>query len=85
MYYVTFVDDYSRTTWLYLLKFKSEVFDAFKDFHNLVKTHFNLRVDRFSQVLKDLYSLMNRVLPVLASAKDRRDILFQIKNAMKRS
>ena len=43
-YYVTFVDDYSRTTWLYLLKFNSEVFDAFKDFHNLVKTQFSSKI-----------------------------------------
>ncbi|CAL8084812.1 unnamed protein product [Prunus armeniaca] len=39
-YYVTFVDDFSRVTWLYLLKFNSEVMDAFKNFHNLVMNHF---------------------------------------------
>ena len=35
-YYVTFIDDYSRVTWVYLLKSKSEFFDAFKDFHKLL-------------------------------------------------
>ena len=39
-YFVTFVDDFTRITWIYLLKFKSEVFTMFKDFHNLVTTHF---------------------------------------------
>ena len=31
-YYVTFIDGFSRCTWLYLLKHKSEVLPAFKDF-----------------------------------------------------
>ncbi|XP_068344010.1 uncharacterized protein [Pyrus communis] len=43
-YYVIFVDDFSRATWLYLLKFKSEVMDAFKDFHNLVMNHFSSQI-----------------------------------------
>jgi hypothetical protein len=29
-YYVTFIDDYSRNTWIYFLKDKSEVFSKFK-------------------------------------------------------
>jgi hypothetical protein len=29
LYYVTFIDDYSRKTWLYLLKSKDEVFSKF--------------------------------------------------------
>ncbi|KAI5327261.1 hypothetical protein L3X38_026657 [Prunus dulcis] len=43
-YYVTFVDDFSRVTWLHLLKFKSEVMDAFKNFHNLVMNHFSSQI-----------------------------------------
>ena len=31
-YFVTFIDDYSRKLWIYLLKRKSEVFDVFKNF-----------------------------------------------------
>jgi hypothetical protein len=31
-YYVSFVDDFSRFTWVYLIKFKSEVFQKFQDF-----------------------------------------------------
>jgi hypothetical protein len=29
LYYVIFIDDYSRKTWLYLLKTKDEVFNTF--------------------------------------------------------
>ena len=34
-YYVTFIDEYSRKTWIYLLKTKSEVFEKFKEFKSL--------------------------------------------------
>jgi hypothetical protein len=30
VYYVFFIDDYSRKTWIYLLKEKNEVFGKFK-------------------------------------------------------
>ena len=30
MYYVSFIDNFSRNTWIYFLKKKSEVFDRFK-------------------------------------------------------
>jgi hypothetical protein len=32
LYYVTFIDDFSRKTWMYLLKSKDEVFDKFQEF-----------------------------------------------------
>ena len=32
VYYVSFIDDYSRNTWIYFLRKKSEVFDKFKEF-----------------------------------------------------
>ena len=36
-YFVTFVDDYSRTTWLYLMENCSELFSFFRAFY--VETH----------------------------------------------
>jgi hypothetical protein len=32
LYYVTFIDDFSRKTWMYLLKTKDEVFSKFQEF-----------------------------------------------------
>jgi hypothetical protein len=32
LYYVTFIDDFSRKTWLYMLKTKDEVFSKFQEF-----------------------------------------------------
>lgn len=32
LYYVTFIDDYSRKTWIYLMKSKDEIFTKFQEF-----------------------------------------------------
>ena len=32
-YFVTFIDDYSRKVWVFLLKTKDQVLDMFKQFH----------------------------------------------------
>jgi hypothetical protein len=36
-YYVSFIDDFSRNTWIYFLRKKSKVFDRFKEFKALVE------------------------------------------------
>jgi transposase InsO family protein len=36
-YYVTFIDDYSRKTWIYFMKTKDEVFSRFQGFKALVE------------------------------------------------
>ena len=36
-YCVTFIDDYSRKTWIYFLKAKSKVFERFREFKTLVE------------------------------------------------
>jgi histone deacetylase 1/2 len=36
-YYITFVDAYSRFTWIYLLKSKSDVLPIFQQFKNMVE------------------------------------------------
>jgi hypothetical protein len=36
-YYVTFIDDYSRKTWIYFMKTKDEVFSRFQEFKDLVE------------------------------------------------
>ena len=37
MYYVSFIDDFSRNLWIYFLRKKSEVFSKFKEFKALVE------------------------------------------------
>ena len=36
-YYVTFIDDFSRKTWIYFMKGKNEVFGKFKEFKALIE------------------------------------------------
>jgi transposase InsO family protein len=47
---VTFIDEYSRKVWIYLLKIKDDVFNTFKQFRALVEKRTNksikcLRID----------------------------------------
>jgi hypothetical protein len=37
VYYVSFIDEFSRNTWTYFFKKKFEVFDRFKEFKALVE------------------------------------------------
>ena len=44
VYYASFIDDYYRKTWIYLLKKKDEVFEKFKEFKALVENLFEKRI-----------------------------------------
>ena len=37
VYYASFIDDYSRKTWIYFLKKKGEVFERFKELKALIE------------------------------------------------
>ena len=61
-WFVTFVDDYTRMTWLYLLKHKSDVCKVFQLFHKMVSVQFHAHIkvvrsdnggEYFQQQLKD--------------------------------
>ena len=43
-YYVRFIDDYSKYTWIYLLKNKSEVFQVFHNFQNQLEGRFGRKI-----------------------------------------
>ncbi|WVZ82551.1 hypothetical protein U9M48_029805 [Paspalum notatum var. saurae] len=43
-YYVSFIDDFSKYTWIYLLKKKSDVFQAFRIFQNFVERKINRKI-----------------------------------------
>jgi hypothetical protein len=42
--YVSFLDDYSKFTWIYLLKKKSDAFSAFVNFQKLVEHKLNTKI-----------------------------------------
>ena len=55
-YFITFIDDYSRYGYIYLMRHKSEVFDKFKEFKAEVENHRgksikSLRSDRRGEYL----------------------------------
>jgi histone deacetylase 1/2 len=43
-YYISFIDDYSKFTWIYLLKHKSDALAAFITFQKLVERKFNRKI-----------------------------------------
>ena len=59
-YFVTFVDDYSRTTWLYLMKNRSELFSHFRVLCAEIHTQFhvfvqNLRSDNAKESMSEQF------------------------------
>jgi histone deacetylase 1/2 len=43
-YYVSFIDDHSKFTWIYMLRHKSEVFRIFHEFQTLVERQFERKI-----------------------------------------
>lgn len=43
-YYVSFIDDFNKYTWIYLIKNKSDVFQVFQNFQNFVEQKFNKKI-----------------------------------------
>ncbi len=46
-YFVTFINNFSRKTHVYLLKVKGEVFDKFKEYKALVKNQIGMKIKTF--------------------------------------
>ena len=60
-YFITFIDDYSCCTWLFLMKTRAELFSIFQKFHDEVRTQFNtsiriLRNDNTKEYLSGPFS-----------------------------
>jgi transposase InsO family protein len=75
-YYVTFIDDHSRKTWIYFMRTKDEVLSQFQEFKDLVENQigrkiktlrFDNRGEYTSKAFKDFYAGvgMKRELTVL--------------------
>jgi hypothetical protein len=47
LYCVSFIDYFSRNTWIYFLRNKSEVFDKFKEFKALVENQIEKKIKVF--------------------------------------
>ena len=47
VYYVSFIDDFSRKTWIYFIKNKDEVFSKFKEFKSLIKNYTKNKINNF--------------------------------------
>jgi histone deacetylase 1/2 len=43
-YYVSFIDDFSKFTWIYLLQHKSQVLEKFKEFQVMVERIFDRKI-----------------------------------------
>ena len=43
-YFVTFIDDYSQCTWLFLMKTRAELLSIFQKFHAEIRTQFNTSI-----------------------------------------
>lgn len=40
-FFLTIVDDYTRATWIYMMKYKSDVHTIFPDFVTFIETQFS--------------------------------------------
>ena len=49
-YFVIFIDDYSRFTWIYVLKNRSELFSVYSTFANMIYTQFSRTIKIFKSV-----------------------------------
>ena len=47
VYYVSFIDNFSRKTWTYFMKNKDEVFSKFKEFKSLIENHTEMNINAF--------------------------------------
>lgn len=62
-YFCTFIDDVTRKTWIYVLKRKHEVLNAFKKFKNLVEKQSDMQPSiEFSKFCED-ESLIREITP----------------------
>jgi hypothetical protein len=46
-YYIIFIDDFSRHTWIYFIKYHSESLSIYKTFSAIIRTHFNTSIRVF--------------------------------------
>jgi hypothetical protein len=61
LYYVSFIYDFSRKTWIYFLMIKSYFFDNFKEFQYILENHIDkkimfLRTNNGGEFMESIFS-----------------------------
>ena len=59
MYYISFIDDFSRNTWIYFLRKKSKVVAKFKEFKDLVENQSKKKIKVLRTEIMESYAGMN--------------------------
>ena len=68
-YFVTFIDDYFRCTWLFLMKNRAKLFSIFQKFFAKICTQFNtfIRILRSDNALKYILAPFSSFCPYMGS------------------
>ena len=81
-YFVTFIDDYSRCTWLFLMKTRAEFFSMFKKFNAEIRTQFNTSIRILRSDNAKEYSLCHYLLLCLPMGFFTNHLVLTLLNRM---
>ena len=81
-YFATFIDDYSKKTWIYFLKTKDEVFNQFKDFKASVENSTGKKIKKLRSDNGENISIKTSQISVHRKASRENGQLLTIQNKM---
>ena len=61
-YFIIFTDNMSRFGYMYLMKYKSEVFNKFKEYQRMVEKQTNKNIKTFDRIEKENTCLMSSLI-----------------------